>query len=893
MKIQFKTTVLLLRRKSFFFLVFILQLVACSLWGQVLQKKTLTAEDYPKWGRLAADKISANGQWISYQIRYENGLDTLFLKNTKSLKTQAFPLGNGGDFITPNWFSCQTAEGLHLVNLTTDKQETLTNVTQYAYVPTANQLLLLITQKGKENLLLIRKLDGTPLERIAGVNEFIMDPAKQMVLYTTTTTTNKEKQHTIALLELSKKNRKTVLLNGADPFCNLVWHTKGKAVAFMQKAPDSSPSGSLLFCYKLSSKKLYRSNYENQYHFLGDSLFIPTVGSKLKISDDLQKIFFTAQLITKSNDSIKDSDVQLWNGNAKQVYPMKEKQKAFEGIYLGLWRPKLDDYQLISNDTLSQVMLTGNQNFAILSNEQQYEPQYAYEGLRDFYLVDLSTSKKELFLKKHSGHFLYTIASPEGKYIAYFQDKNWWVYDITKKTHTNITKNSKESFFHNKSEYHQTEEIYPKLGWTLEDKEILLFDEYDLWAISPDGSSSRRLTHGRETQTQFRLARFSNNTLFGNPNYNGWIYNAVDLNKGLFLEATDKKGGIGYYKWSSKSNDKLVFSNNTRLDQIIQSTSGDTLLYREQSYDLSPRLMLLQNNTDKKPQVIAQSNLQQQQFCWGKSELIQYKNAKEKSLQAVLYYPAAYDNQKKYPMIVFIYEKLSKRLHNTYSFPSQFTGEDESFNIATYTTQGYFVLAPDISYEIGDPGISATDCVVSATNEVISQGLVLPKKIGLIGHSFGGYEADFIITQTPLFAAAVAGSAATDLTSFYLTMGWNTGRPDMWRFESQQWRMGKSLFEDRESYDRNSPIVHAKHITTPLLSWTGDDDKQVNWSQSIEFYLALRRLEKLHIMLLYPEEAHTLEKSRNQKDLAVRIHQWFDYHLKDMPPAVWIKTGLK
>jgi dipeptidyl aminopeptidase/acylaminoacyl peptidase len=124
-------------------------------------------------------------------------------------------------------------------------------------------------------------------------------------------------------------------------------------------------------------------------------------------------------------------------------------------------------------------------------------------------------------------------------------------------------------------------------------------------------------------------------------------------------------------------------------------------------------------------------------------------------------------------------------------------------------------------------------------------------------------------------------------------MGWNTGRPDMWRFESQQWRMGKSLFEDRERYDRNSPIVHAEHITTPLLSWTGNEDKQVNWSQSIEFYLALRRLEKPHIMLLYPEEAHTLEKSQNQKDLAVRLHQWFDYHLKDMPPAVWIKTGLK
>src|SRR5690606_7082521 len=96
------------------------------------------------------------------------------------------------------------------------------------------------------------------------------------------------------------------------------------------------------------------------------------------------------------------------------------------------------------------------------------------------------------------------------------------------------------------------------------------------------------------------------------------------------------------------------------------------------------------------------------------------------------------------------------------------------------------------------------------------------------------------------------------LTSFYLTVGWDTGRPDMWRFENQQWRMGKSFFEDKQGYDRNSPIVYAKNITTPLLSWTGDQDKQVNWNQSIEFYLALRRLGKKHILLLYPNEGHVL-----------------------------------
>lgn len=164
---------------------------------------------------------------------------------------------------------------------------------------------------------------------------------------------------------------------------------------------------------------------------------------------------------------------------------------------------------------------------------------------------------------------------------------------------------------------------------------------------------------------------------------------------------------------------------------------------------------------------------------------------------------------------------------------------------------------------------------------------------GLIGHSFGGYETSFIVTRTNIFATAIAGAPATDLTSWYLTVGWNTGRPEFWRFESQQWRMGKSLFEDMESYNRNSPILHVKQITTPLLLWTGEVDKQVNTNQSIEFYLALHRLEKQATMLIYPKERHALLKEENQKDLTKRIQNWFDYYLKDMQPQPWMLKDKK
>lgn len=119
------------------------------------------------------------------------------------------------------------------------------------------------------------------------------------------------------------------------------------------------------------------------------------------------------------------------------------------------------------------------------------------------------------------------------------------------------------------------------------------------------------------------------------------------------------------------------------------------------------------------------------------------------------------------------------------------------------------------------------------------------------------------------------------------------GKPDIWRFESQQFRMGKSLFDDRDGYRKNSPIEHVEKIRTPLLSWTGDSDLEVKLDQSVEFFLALRRLEKKHIMLVYPKEGHTLRDHRNQKDLSVRLTQWFAYFLKNEPPAPWINEGLK
>lgn len=866
------------RRKTPFFLVLVLQLVACSLWGQVLQKKILTPQDYSKWSDTYSDKISANGQWVSYSTYYQNGTDTLFVKNVQSLKIYSFPAADQGFFITSSCFIFKSEKGLHVLNLDNAKQRILPGVIQHVYSETTDQLVILVAGKAKQDTLLIETPQGIVRHRVAGVSEFVMDPTGSSVLFST----NNGPEHSVNILELSAKKQKTVLYTGLTPFNNLVWQKQGKALAFTQKLPDD-PLGNTIYFYNLSTKKLFFSLTDTRSKFLTDSLFIPTLSYQLKISDDMQRVFFPLQ--RKAQDSVKTQDVQVWNGNAKWIYTAEQKQKPFQGSYLGVWSPEQDQYRLISNDLLPQFMLTGDQKHAIISNTKQYEPQYVREGPKDYYLLNLASGKKELFLKKHSDYFLLTIPSPDGKRIAYFKEKNWWIYDISQKTHTNITKNINTSFLHYKVP--NDDEAYENLGWTIKGDQIILCDQYDIWAISNDGLSHSRLTHGRETQTRFKLAGYSR-IILGKLNYDGWILDPLDLSKGLLLEATDINGGKGFYKWSSKSNEKLVFSSDTALSQMTQASLNGTFMYMEQSYDLPPRLMV-KTPGDKNPKIILQSNLQHQQFHWGKEELISYTNQKGISLKGILYYPAQYDSKKKYPMIVHVYEKFSQYLHS-YIKPSEF--DAAGFNISSYTTQGYFVLLPDISYELGDPGISAADCVVAATSNIIARGLVQEDNIGLIGHSFGGYEADFIITQTSIFKAAVAGAAITDLTSHYLSVGL-FGKPQMWRFESHNFRMGKSLFQDQEGYRRNSPIEHVQHCNTPLLAWTGGLDDNVQPEQSMEFYLALRRLEKKNIMLIYPKEEHDIENSKNQKDLSERIHQWFDYHLKDETAPAWIKEGLK
>lgn len=867
--------------KAVLFLFFILPLVTCPLLGQVVQKKELTPDDYHLWGEMRISGVSSDGKWASYLIDYPNDADTLFVRSTVTQKMYPFTGSRAFEFISADRFVSLDDKSLTILNLKNGAQKNIDRVLEYAYSKTANALLVLIASEHQGQSLLVVNSRNDIIKKIDGVGYFSLSPSGKKALYSC----KANNISSLGLLTLgSSLASEWIIEASTSDWHHFVWQQQGSAFAFLQQSGPDTPGLSLLY-YNLQSKALLRLDPQTMANFSQDKIITDYYRYPVSIAPDGQKVFFS---ITepKGQTPLEQSAVEQWNTNDKWVYP---RQKYFgspkDKPSLAVWFPFENRVTVITSPELSEVMLAGNDNYALLCSPMTNEPSFDDIAPRDFYLMDLATGNKVLLVQKVEDFERNILPSPGGKYIAYFHDKNWWIYDLSHKTHKNATQKIGVSF--QGDLYSQnTPSAYGNPGWSRDDQELILYDQYDIWAIKPTGDF-RKLTSGQEQKIQFRIAY-----LFGHPlhqsTYDGFKSCAFNLDQNLILRAEGPDGKTGYFRWTGRDKEKVLVYSDLFIDQLHYNTKEQSFIYQQQDFDQSPSLVF--QRVSQKPQRFFQSNPQQTRYYWGRSELMEYQRAKGQNLQGILYYPAQYDPGKKYPMIVHIYEKQSPKVH-LYKNPTLM--EQDGFNPTVLTSRGYFVLCPDIVYETDKTGQSALDCVLAATASVIDRGIVDPGSIALMGHSFGGYESAFIATHTDMFATVIIGAAVTDLTSFYFTVGWNTGKPDMHRFKDGQYRITPSPIEDPLAYARNSPIASVSNLKTPVLLWSGKNDLQVDWHQSIEFYLAMHRLRKKNIMLLYPGEGHALLKTNNQKDLSVRIQQWFDHFLKKQQPEPWISEGTK
>lgn len=855
--------------------IILIGLVSCPAVGQVLTKKQLTEADYHLWGTMGAEQLSEKGNWFSYRMSYENNVDTLFVMNMKMHKKYAFPTVRIGQFIGEQTFAFKREEDLVLFNLTSVNERMIPNIESYDFAVDERFLVTL----EKNHILSVRK-NGEVIDSIENVIEYQWNDEKTTLVYTTL----HNGKGTVGYLSLKDNYSKySILKPTVQTFQIFKWRLNGKSIAFygIDKGNEE------LYYYDLVSEKLsvLKSSDES---FPKNLKIAPDQNVVLKVSRDGKKVFFGITNIVAKDTTVLSGGVEVWNAKDQMIY---SERKLLASVsypqYLAVWHLTDNTVKQISTEKKSWVALNGNQDYALVADITQYEPRYKLYADMDYYLVDIKRGKSDLILEAQSGFDEQMDFSPDGRYISYYRNSNWWVYDINKKTHSNVTMGIGVSWDNKIIDPGNELNVWGQPGWTTDGKFLLFYDYYDIWAISPDGKQRKRLTNGREKQLRFRLddSAISNEHEF---NYADSGTNAYDLSKNVLLIVLDMYGGAtGYYQLQPNKETQPIIMDNASTTKLQKAKNTNTFIYVTQRFD-SPPTLLFQNGTSST--VVAQSNEHHKNYQWGTSEMIHYTDSKGNLLNGVLFYPANYNSNKRYPMVVFIYESLSRSIHN-YVNPTLHNGI--GFNIANLVSDGYAVLLPDIAFEKGNSGISAVDCVTSAVHKVIAMGVADAGNIGLTGQSFGGYETNFIITQTNIFAAAISGSAVSDTVGHYFTINTDYNTIDGWRYENQQYRMGFSFFENQERYYQNSPLLNASKISTPLLTWAGKLDENVQPRQAETFYAALRRLKKEHVMLVYPNDGHIFNNPKNQEDLTRKMNDWFGYYLKNTPKADWMKSDIE
>jgi dipeptidyl aminopeptidase/acylaminoacyl peptidase len=287
------------------------------------------------------------------------------------------------------------------------------------------------------------------------------------------------------------------------------------------------------------------------------------------------------------------------------------------------------------------------------------------------------------------------------------------------------------------------------------------------------------------------------------------------------------------------------------------------------------------------PRKLSNGDSQRASFNWGRSELIRYKSADGVPLQGVVIKPDNFDPKKKYPMIVYLYEKLSDTVHNF-----QNPGPGTSVNFSYYASNDYVIFMPDIVYKTGYPGRSAMRCIMPGVESLVKAGFVDENAIGIQGHSWGGYQIAYMITQTNKFKAAAPGALVSNMFSAYNGIRWGTGIPRQFQYERTQSRIGATIWDAPDKFMENSPLFHIQKVQTPVLMLHNDNDDAVPWYQGIEFYLSLRRLNKEVYFFNYNGEFHGLRKRQNQKDYSRRMKEFFDHKLKGAPAPEWMQKGI-
>jgi len=889
-------------------------------------KRPITPEDYGRWEQLGTARLSADGKWMAYPVIRVNEENELRVRRVTDDDLLVVPYGTNATFSGDNrWLAYSIGlseperkklerqkkpirDKLGLRDLLTGDSLIVDDVAAFAFSDDGAYLAMRRyppeggSQDRKSNGvdLVVRTLSSGLDVNFGNVSEFAWQ--EEGTLLAMLVDAEGQAGNGVQVFDPTNGVLRTLDSRSAR-YMGLTWNEENDDLAVFQVRGDDDryedSTHVILAWTGLTGRNAVKHIFDpdSAEGFPNDTRIVSF--RSLRWSGDGETLFFgikerepkseaAADSAASANDSTeaaapndetddeKPSTVQIWHAADVDIYPQQKvnANRDREEDFLAAWHIGDDRFVQLGNELTEDVTLVEGDEFALGMDQTPYENERMFGPVyQDLYLIDVSTGAASAIKQRIQYNFG---PSSGGAYLLYLMDDHYWTYEFRTGRHTNITEDVPTSFVDIEDD-HTVEQKPPFrfAGWTEDDRHLLVYDKYDVWRVDPRGSGATRLTEGAGNQIRYRRTQLDPDEEF------------IDTAQPLYFSTYGEwSKRYGYARLSRDGTAEQLVALDANVSRLTKAEDADVFAYLVQGFDDSPDYFCAGPDLSD-PRQVTRTNPFQSEFAWGRSELIEYENEWGKRLQGALYYPADYEPARQYPMIVYIYEIRSPSVH-TYYVPS----DRSAYNTAVFTSQGYFVLQPDIVYRDRNPGLSAVAALEPAVAKVLETGMVDPDRVGLTGHSWGGYQTAFTVTQTDIFAAAVAGAPLTNLVSMYLSVYWNTGSTDARIFEISQGRMEVPFWEDLEAYIANSPVFHVEQLNTPLLLAHGTEDGAVDFNQGVEYYNAARRAGKDFVMLVYEGENHGNREKANQIDYHNRIVEWFGHYLKGEPAPDWIKHGV-
>jgi dipeptidyl aminopeptidase/acylaminoacyl peptidase len=869
-------------------------------------RQPITPEDYGQWERLGAGELSPDGRWLAYGISRVNEEDELRMRlvGTDSLIVASF--GSGPEFSDDGeWLAFTIGmsdeerdklreakkparDKLGLLNLTTGEMETIEDVSAFAFSG-ADAFLAMhrYRPEGQEEWngadLLVRTLAIGVDVNFGNVAEFRWQDEGQLLALTIDAAG--QAGNGIHVFD-PRDGTIRILESRAARYRGLAWRDESADVAVLRARSDSlyEDSTHVILAWKNvtdASRATLAFDPEDRIELPIEHRVVEH--RPLGWSKSGETIFFGIQerLRKPEGDSTETDDddvptVEIWNAVDVEIIPEQKVRRTRnrERSYLTAWHLNTDHAVRLGTELTEEVERAGDDRHAFGTDVTPYDADRMFgPEYRDVFLIDVESGDATRIAERVQFRFG---ASPGGRYFLYFKDDHYWAYDVDARRLVNVTENVAATLT-NLKDNHTVEQKPPFriAGWTEDDASVLIYDEYDIWEVAPDGSGGTRLTNGAADRVRHRYIRLD-------PEEES-IQRDEPVYLSLYGEWTEE-WGLARMRLGNAP-ERLVWRE-ASVGRLTKARDVSVLAYTIEDVDDSPDYFV-GGPTLRDARQVTQTNPFHADYAWGDSELLNYENTWGEPLQGALFYPANYEPGRQYPMIVYIYEVVAPSVRQ-YTVPS----DRSAYNTSVFTSLGYFVYRADITYRDRNPGLSAVEALEPAVARALETGMIDSSRVGLVGHSWGGYQTAFAVTQTDIFSAAVAGAPLTNLTSMYLSVYWNSGGTDARIFEISQGRMEVPFWEDVDSYLANSPVFHVDKLNTPLLVAHGTEDGAVDYNQGVEYYNAARRAGKDFVLLSYNGENHGNRQKANQIDYHRRILEWFGHYLKGDPAPDWITKGL-